>query len=99
MDCGGNVVYNCARPNQVANPNGEPVSRALFSTLRFRIKYITGTLGTEGRNAVLGPGYQQWDLWIHKDFPSARTSTSSFGSEFNIANHVDLLTGRQGQDG
>ncbi len=101
VDCGGNVVYNCARPNQVANPNGKPcVPGTFFNTCAFVSNTIAGTLGTEGRNAVLGPGYQQWDLSIYKDFPISENKHFEFRAEaFNVANHVNWLTGRQGQDG
>lgn len=101
VDCGGNVVYNCARPNQVANPNGKPcVPGTFFNTCAFVSNTIPGTLGTEGRNAVLGPGYQQWDLSIYKDFPISENKHFEFRAEaFNVANHVNWLTGRQGQDG
>ena len=101
VDCAGNVTYNCARPNQVANPNSTPcVAGTFFNTCAFVSNTVVGSLGTEGRNIVRGPGYQQWDLSVFKSFPIGEHKRFEFRAEaFNVANHVNPLTGRQGQDG
>ncbi|MGA8867415.1 MAG: TonB-dependent receptor [Candidatus Sulfotelmatobacter sp.] len=101
LDCGGNVLFNCARPNQVADPNGKPcVAGTFFNTCAFVSNTLVGTLGTEGRNVVRGPGYQEWDLSLLKSFPISEHKRLEFHAEaFNVANHVNPLTGRQGQDG
>jgi hypothetical protein len=101
VDCGGNVLYNCARPNQVADPNIIPRGAAtFFNTGAFVSNTTVGTLGTEGRNVVRGPGYQEWDFSIFKSFPISEHQRFEFRAEaFNVANHVNWLTGRTGQDG
>jgi len=101
VDCGGNVLYNCARPSQVANPNGSPcIGGTFFNTCAFVSNTTVGALGTEGRNVVRGPGYQEWDLSLYKIFPITESKRLEFRAEaFNLANHVNWLTGRQGQDG
>ena len=101
VDCGGNVLYNCARPNEVANPNGRPcVAGTFFNTCALVSNTTVGTLGTEARNVVRGPGYQEWDLSLYKIFPISENKRLEFRAEaFNVANHVNWLTGRQGQDG
>jgi hypothetical protein len=101
VDPGGNVVWNAARPDQVGDPNGKPcIAGTFFNTCAFVSNATPGTLGTEGRNAVRGPGYQEWDISLYKLFPITETKRFEFRAEaFNVANHVNWLTGRQGQDG
>jgi hypothetical protein len=101
VDCGGNVLFNCARPNQVADPNSIPRGAGtFFNTGAFVSNTTVGTLGTEGRNGVRGPGYQEWDFSVFKSFPIGEHKRFEFRAEaFNVANHVNWLTGRQGQDG
>jgi hypothetical protein len=45
-------------------------------------------LGTSGRNIIRGPGFQNWDLSLFKNFPiRERTSLQLRGEFFNSLNH------------
>ena len=100
-DCGGTVVWNCARPNLVPgqNPNGKPCptagAGALFNTCAFSDlapAVQPGTFGDAGRNIVLGPGYKTWDTSLVKQFPVHEQMHFEFRAEvFNILNHVNYL--------
>ena len=87
-DCGGEV-FNCARPNVVANPNGKPcVAGTLFNTCAFAPNTTEGTFGDAGRNIIRGPGLQNWDLSFIKQFPVREQMHFEFRAEFfNIWNH------------
>ncbi len=95
-DCGGTVVYNCARPDLVpgVRPNGHPcVSGTLFDTCAFTDSTVEpGALGDAGRNIVLGPGYKTWDTSLVKEFPIHEQMHVEFRAEFfNVLNHVNYL--------
>ncbi|MGB9236605.1 MAG: TonB-dependent receptor [Terriglobales bacterium] len=93
-DCGGTVVYNCARPDVVQNPHAHPcVAGTLFNTCAFDDSAIQpGTFGNAGRNIVLGPGYKTWDTSLIKQFPVHEQMHFEFRAEFfNILNHVNYL--------
>jgi Carboxypeptidase regulatory-like domain/TonB dependent receptor len=95
-DCGGTVVYNCARPNVLSgvNPNGHPtVPGTLFNTAAFDDASVQpGSSGNAGRNIVLGPGYKTWDTSLIKQFPIREQRHLEFRAEFfNILNHVNYL--------
>ncbi|HWB31631.1 MAG TPA: TonB-dependent receptor [Acidobacteriaceae bacterium] len=92
---------NQDRPNQVANPNTGPKTVAQwFNTAAFTpaTKVIStnasggtatvGAFGTEHRNAVIGPGFVQWDATVQRNF--ALTEHYSFAlliQGFNVLNH------------
>lgn len=90
-DCGGEV-FNCARPNVVGNPNGKPcVPGTIFNTCAFVANTVFGTFGDAGRNIILGPGLQNWDLSFIKQFPVHEQMHFEFRAElFNIWNHPNL---------
>jgi hypothetical protein len=47
-----------------------------------------GTFGNVGRNVVIGPGFQSWDLAIFKDFRVAEQGRLQFRGEiYNLPNH------------
>ena len=47
-----------------------------------------GTLGTAGRNSIIGPGIESWDFSMHKDFNIREDQRIEFRWEaFNAANH------------
>jgi hypothetical protein len=95
VDCGGTVTFNCARPNQVGNPNGRPcVAGAFFNTCAFISNTGPSALGNEGRNVVRGPGFQDWDISLFKIFPVREEMRFEFRAElFNVWNHTNLLWG------
>ena len=89
-DCGGTVA-NCIRPNVVANPNGKPcVPGTAFNTCAFISDVVLGEFGNAGRNIILGPGFQNWDLSIFKTFPIHEEKRLEFRAEFfNTWNHAN----------
>jgi hypothetical protein len=100
-DSGGTVGYNSARPNVIGDPNGKPcVPGTFYNTCAFTSNLVQGTYGNAGRNIVLGPGYQNWDVTIGKMFPVREQMRFEFRADFfNIWNHTNLLTGPTGADG
>lgn len=89
-DCGG-AVGNCARPNLVGNPNAKPcLSGTIFNTCAFATNNVLGSFGNAGRNIILGPGYQNWDISVFKAFPVREAMRFEFRAEsFNTWNHVN----------
>ena len=87
-DCGGEV-FNCSRPNVIANPNGKPcLAGTIFNTCAFVSNTQEGTFGDAGRNIILGPGLHNWDLSFIKQFPVREQMHFEFRAEFfNIWNH------------
>jgi hypothetical protein len=98
-DCGGTVAFFCTRPNVIANPNSKPcVAGTLFNTCAFAGDTVVGTFGDAGRNIVQGPGYQNWDFSVMKQFPISEAKRFEFRAEFfNIWNHVNPLFGHLGE--
>jgi hypothetical protein len=90
-DCGGEV-FNCARPDVIANPNGKPcMPGTIFNTCAFVSNTVEGTFGDAGRNIIRGPGLQNWDLSFIKQFPVHEQMHFEFRAEFfNIWNHPNL---------
>ncbi len=90
-DCGGEV-FNCSRPNVIANPNGKPcVPGTIFNTCAFVSNTVEGTFGDAGRNIIRGPGLHNWDLSFIKQFPVREQMHFEFRAElFNIWNHPNL---------
>jgi hypothetical protein len=57
------------RPNQISNPNGKPcVPGTWFHTCAF-VDPPEGSFGNAGRNTLRGPGLQDGDFSIFKNFP------------------------------
>ena len=98
-DCGGTVGFYCVRPNVVGNPNGKPcVPGTLFNTCAFQSNTVEGAFGNAGRNIIRGPGLQEWDISIFKNFPVREQMHFEFRAEFfNAFNHVNPLFGIPGQ--
>lgn len=100
-DCGGTVSFNCARPNVIGKPNAAPcIPGTFYNTCAFTSDLVQGTYGNAGRNIVLGPGYQDWDMTFYKAFPVHEQMHFEFRADFfNIWNHTNFLTGPTGSDG
>jgi hypothetical protein len=84
-----------SRPNLIADPNAGPhtpdqwVSRSVFQRLDPATQ--AGQFGTEGRNAVRGPGIANVDLSLLKTWPLTERMRLQFRAEcFNIANHANF---------
>src|SRR5262249_58266146 len=50
-----------------------------------------GVFGSVGRNRLLGPSFQQWDLSLSKSFSITERFKAQFRAEaFNVPNRVNL---------
>jgi len=89
-DCGG-TVWNCIRPNRIGDPNAKPcVPGTAFNTCAFVSNSVLGEFGNAGRNIILGPGFQNWDLSVFKTFPIREEKRVEFRAEFfNAWNHAN----------
>ena len=85
-------VYGVDRPNLIGNPNNGPKTRnQFFNTAAFTVSQW-GTFGNEGRNAVIGPSYQDVDIALQRRFAiSERYSVALRFEAFNLANKVNYL--------
>jgi hypothetical protein len=63
-------VYECQRPDQVGNPNLSRDKRtvAQYFNVNTFVQPQLGTFGNATRNVVRGPGINNWDLSVFKDF-------------------------------
>lgn len=88
--------FYSSRPNLVSNPNsGQPhvanewISRAPFQQLDPTTQ--AGQFGNEGRNVVRGPGIEDVDLSMFKNFNFKEGRRIQFRAEcFNLLNHANL---------
>jgi TonB-dependent receptor-like protein len=89
-DCGG-TVFNCIRPDRTGNPNGKPcLAGTVFNTCAFASATTQGSFGNAGRNIILGPGFQNWDVSVFKTFPIREERRFEFRAEFfNAWNHAN----------
>jgi hypothetical protein len=80
------------RPNQIAKANSKPcVPGTFFNTCAF-VDPPLGSFGSAGRNTILGPGMQDWDFSVLKDFHINERVRLQFRTEvFNLPNHPNLL--------
>ncbi len=86
------------RPDFGALPGCVPASGRLvfFNTCLFHDPAL-GSFGNVGRNTVLGPGYQVWDMTIFKHFKLSERFNLEFRSEFfNLPNHTNFLLAKSG---
>ncbi len=87
--------FYSSRPNLVSDPNVGPhtasqwVSRSAFQRLDPVMQ--AGQFGSEGRNAVRGPGISDIDVSVLKDFALTERARLQFRAEcFNVANHANF---------
>jgi hypothetical protein len=86
-------VGGSARPDQIKNPN---LSRSQRSPLRWFdtsgfVLPAPYTFGDTGRNSVIGPGAQNWDMSAAKSTRIADRAMLQFRAEFfNAFNHVQF---------
>jgi Carboxypeptidase regulatory-like domain len=88
--------FSAFRPNLVGNPNSGPKTvRQWFNTSAFQRLDLTttpaGVYGTEGRNAVEGPGLAQWDFSAFKGIRITESRNLQFRAEFfNLFNRASF---------
>jgi hypothetical protein len=89
--------FSSNRPNVIGNPNSGPRTAAeWFNTKAFQQLQPDPlgrfeVFGNEGRNAVEGPGYVNWDFSALKNIRLAESKELQFRGElFNVLNHTNL---------
>jgi outer membrane receptor protein involved in Fe transport len=89
--------FSSNRPNVVGNPNSGPHTAAQwFNVNAFqRITQDPNSpvqqFGNEGRNAVQGPGYVNWDFSALKNIRLTESKEVQFRGElFNVLNHTNF---------
>ena len=82
-----------AYPDLIANPNLSGSQRKVseyFNTSTFAAP-PAGSFGTAGRNIILGPGINDFDFSLMKNFPITEEKRVEFRAElFNIFNHANF---------
>jgi hypothetical protein len=85
-----------ARASVIGNPNlsgGARTPAHWFATEAFLNPALmtAGVFGTAGRNILIGPGFQQWDLSLLKNFRVGEARNLQFRAEsFNVFNHTNF---------
>jgi hypothetical protein len=89
--------FSANRPNVIGNPNSGPRTPAewfnvsAFQQLQPDPLGRFEVFGDEGRNAVQGPDYVNWDFSAFKNIPLTETKELQFRGElFNVLNHVNF---------
>jgi hypothetical protein len=98
-----------SRATVIGNPNLASDQRTLarwFNTEAFlpQDKMTLGSYGNGGRNTLIGPGFNQWDLALLKNFRFSESRSLQFRAEsFNVWNDPSFTslntTARFGADG
>jgi len=89
--------FSSNRPNLVGNPNSGPRTAAEWFNVSAFQQIVQDPyspveqFGNEGRNAVLGPRYVNWDFSALKNIRLTETKQLQFRGElFNALNHVNF---------
>jgi hypothetical protein len=79
------------RPDVSGDPNGGPKTpEQWFNTLVFSLPAIY-TFGNAPRNAVIGPGLQEFDLSLQKNLQLTEAAKLQFrGEAYNLFNHPNF---------
>ena len=87
-----------SRATVVGDPNlpgGQRTLARWFNTEAFlpQDKMTLGVYGNAGRNVLIGPGFNQWDLALLKNFRFSETRSLQFRAEsFNVWNHASFTS-------
>ena len=87
------IGANSSRATLIANPNlssGERTLARWFNTEAALPpeRMVQGVFGNGGRNVLIGPGFNQWDVSVIKNFEFGERARLQFRAEsFNIINH------------
>jgi hypothetical protein len=89
----GYCLASCAaRPERIANGNLSKDQRTInryFDTTAFRLPPAFTLGSASGRNVLYGPGVNNWDLGIYKEFRIKEGHSLEFRYEaFNAFNHT-----------
>src|SRR5580700_382248 len=89
--------FSSNRPNVVGNPNSGPrtpqewFNVSAFQQLQPDPQGRFEVFGDEGRNAVEGPGYVNWDFSAFKNITLTESKELQFRGElFNVLNHTNF---------
>jgi len=89
--------FSANRPNLIGNPNSGPRTAdewfnvGAFQQLQPDPQGRFEVFGDEGRNAVLGPRYVNWDCSAFKNIRLTESKELQFRGElFNVLNHVNF---------
>ena len=83
------------RTNQVGDPNGPKTAAEFFNTSAFTL--ASGAFGTESPGALMGPGFQLWDMALNKNFRFGERVRFQLRLEtFNTFNHGSPLGAAEG---
>ena len=89
--------FSANRPNLIGNPNSGPrtpqewFNVAAFQQLQPDPQGRFEVFGDEGRNAVRGPGYVNWDFSAFKNMRLTESMKLQFRGElFNLLNHTNF---------
>jgi hypothetical protein len=87
------------RPDSVAGQNAlgkSCIAGTVFNTCAFTDPPL-GSFGNVGQNTVRGPGLQNWDMSLFKEFPFTESKRLQFRAEvFNLPNHANMLFAKPG---
>jgi hypothetical protein len=79
------------RPNFVCDPNSGPKTPAMWFTPTCFSQPALLTYGTAGRNSVIGPGLDNFDATIQKQFPIRESMNLQFRLDiFDFFNHPNF---------
>jgi hypothetical protein len=85
---------NSLRPDTVPgqDPNSGPRTvDEWFNLNAFNVNVPAGMHGNAGRNIILGPAFDNFDLGLHKDFPIRERVRLQFRGEFfDLFNHPNF---------
>ncbi len=80
------------RPDLIAGPRGPRTVEEWFNRNAFA-RPASGTFGNMGRNTLIRPGMNKWDLSLFKNFAFKEGRSLQFRSEFfNAPNHPTFTT-------
>lgn len=89
--------FSSNRPDVIGNPNSGPRTAAewfnvsAFQALQPDAQGRFEVFGNEGRNAVVGPGYVNWDFSAFKNIRLTESKQLQFRGElFNFLNHTNF---------
>ncbi len=86
-----NTLNRNDRPNLIGDPNSGPKTvEQWFNISAFQTQAV-GSFGTAGRNIIIGPGFQNFDFALSRNFNVTERFRIQFRTElFNAFNHANF---------